>query len=101
MASGPLFFAFIMSVSNAQGRLQILSENMLKELEFRKRLLFFFIFPPNPVNQIHRLESEQSLCPIPSSIALWAIGFLNRSQADEKELLGGGQDCFGDSPGSA
>ena len=53
------------------------------------------------MNQIHRLESEQSLCPIPSSIALWAIGFLNRSQADEKELLGGGQDCFGDSPGSA
>ena len=29
------------------------------------------------------------------------LQFMNRSQADEKELLGGGQDCFGDSPGSA
>ena len=46
VASGPLFFVFIMSGSSAQERLQILSENTLKELEFRKR--FPTPSPPKP-----------------------------------------------------
>lgn len=57
-------------MSNAQGRLQILSENTLKELEFRKRLLFFLFSPkpsePNPLAGIRTVSMPNSIkhCPV-------------------------------------